>query len=336
MNTLFLRVNLKLMKSTKTSIPHRYRYSQFLHPKYWVTWAGIGIMYLISLLPYRAQMALATFLGNLMYKQGGVRLLITRTNIQACFPEMSAKQQEALVQESFVANMKGMVETTIAWWGDHKPIIEKLDVYGYEHLQEAEARGKGVILVGGHFSILDLAGPMVHSILNFNYMYRPNDNPLFDAVIERHRLRYSNKKFNKYELREMSKFIMEGNTVWYGYDQDFGARRSVFAPFFNIQTATVKAAMKLPKDTGATVLMVSQFREDNDRYSIRFSPIFEGITEDDDITAATRLNKQLEEFIRIHPEQYLWMHRRFRSRPKGEEPFYPKKKRKKKSSRKDQ
>jgi KDO2-lipid IV(A) lauroyltransferase len=187
--------------------------------------------------------------------------------------------------------------------------------------------------MGGHFSILDLAGPMVHSVSNFNYMYRPNDNPLFDAVIERHRMRYSNEKFNKHQLAEMTTFIKKGNTVWYGYDQDFGARRSVFAPFFGVQTATVRAAMKLPRKTDATVLMVSQFRTSDGHYSIRFSPIFEDLEKDDDITAASRLNAQLEAFIRIHPEQYLWMHRRFRSRPEGEMPFYPKKQRKKKKNK---
>lgn len=317
----------------KHTIPKEYYYTQYLHPKYWPTWLGIGIMFLMSLLPQKAKMSLATTLGTLMYKKGGIRLLVTRTNIQACFPELSEDQQEQIILNSFIANMKGMVESTTAWWGNHKTIIDKLDVYGFEHYQEAVDRGKGVILVGGHFSILDLAGPLVHSILPFNYMYRPNDNPLFNAVIERHRMSYSNQKFNKYELKEMSEFIKQGHTVWYGYDQDFGARRSVFAPFFGIQTATVKATMQLPRTTGATVVMVSQFREDNDRYSIRFSPIFEGIAEDDDITAATRLNKQLEDFIRIHPEQYLWMHRRFRTRPEGEAPFYPKKKRKKKKAK---
>ncbi len=287
-------------------------------------------MYLMSLLPYRGKMWLGTKLGLLMYKQGGSRLQITRANINACFPELTPEQREELVRQSFIANMKGMVETTIAWWGNHKPILDKLEIHGLEHLKEAEARGKGVILFGGHFSIMDLAGPMVNSVFKFNYMYRPNDNPLFDAVIERRRMNYRHEKFSKHQLKDMMAFIKQGNTVWYGYDQDFGAPRSIFAPFFGIQTATLKTAMALPRETGATTLMVSQMREDNGVYSIRFSPIFEGIEQEDDLTAATRLNKQLETFIRIHPEQYLWMHRRFRSRPEGEAPFYPKKKRKKK------
>lgn len=311
-------------------IPKEYYYRQFLHPKYWGTWLGIGFMLLISLLPYKAKMWLGTQLGILMYKQGGSRLQITQANINACFPELNDQARDELVRQSFIANMKGLVETTIAWWGNHQPILDKLEVHGLEHLKEAEARGKGVILVGGHFSIMDLAGPMVNSVFKFSYMYRPNDNPLFDAVIERHRLRYRHEKFSKYELKEMTTFIKQGNTVWYGYDQDFGKRRSVFAPFFGIQTATVKAAMRLPRESGATVLMLSQLREQDGIYSIRFSPILENIAEDDDVTAATRLNAQLETFIRIHPEQYLWMHRRFRSRPEGEPAFYPKKQRKKK------
>lgn len=314
----------------KQPIAKEYYYTNFLHPRYWVTWIGIGLMFLVSLLPFKAQMWLGTQLGILMYKQGGSRLQITRANINACFPKLSKTEREELIRQSFIANMKGLVETTIAWWCDHQPVLDKLKVNGLEHLKEAEARGKGVLIVGGHFSTLDLAGPMANSVFKFSYMYRPNDNPLFDAVIERHRRRYSHEKFNKHQLKDMVQFIKAGNTVWYGYDQDFGAPRSVFAPFFGIQTATLKTTMAITRDTEATIIMISQFREKNGGFSIHFSPIFEGIAEDDDLTAATRLNAQLESFIRIHPEQYLWMHRRFRSRPVGEPAFYPKKQRKKK------
>jgi KDO2-lipid IV(A) lauroyltransferase len=317
----------------KPEIAPEYYYRNFLHPKYWITWFGLFILYLISWLPYRAKQQLGTLLGFLMYKQGGNRLQVTRTNINACFPELNDEQKENLIKESFIANMKGLVETTIAWWGNHQPIIDKLEVHGYEHMKEAESRGKGVLLVGGHFSILDLAGPMANSVFDFSYMYRPNGNPLFNALIERSRTRYRHEKFNKFQIPEMNEYIKKGNIVWYGFDQDFGARRSVFAPFFGVQTATVKMAASLTRSTQATVLMVSQFREGNGTYSVRFSPIFEDLAADDDITIATRLNQQLEKFVRIHPEQYLWMHRRFHSRPEGELPFYPKKKRKKKSSR---
>ncbi|MFC3681321.1 LpxL/LpxP family acyltransferase [Bacterioplanoides pacificum] len=312
----------------KTQIYPKYYYRNFLHPKYWLTWLGISLMFLISLLPYSGKIWLGRQLGLLMLKLGGSRLQITQANIRACFPELSDTQQQQLIKDTFIANMTGMVETTTAWWGNHQPVLNNLTVYGREHLAEAEARGKGVLLVGGHFSILDLAGPMANHTFDFNYMYRPNDNPLFDALIERSRVAYSHNKFSKYELKEMMEFIRQGNTVWYGYDQDFGGKRSVFAPFFGIQTATLKAPMAIARETGATVVMISQFAEGNGKYAIHVSPILENFQDDDDVTAATRLNAQLEQFVRLHPEQYLWLHRRFRSRPEGEEPFYPKKKRK--------
>jgi KDO2-lipid IV(A) lauroyltransferase len=314
----------------KTQIYPKYYYRNFLHPKYWLTWFGISLMFLMSLLSYPAKMWLGRQLGRLMLRLGGSRLQITQANIRACFPELSKEQQDQLIEDTFIANMTGMVETTTAWWRDYQNVLDNLTVHGLEHLKEAEGRGKGVLLVGGHFSMLDLAGPMANSVFEFNYMYRPNNNPLFDALIERSRVRYTNNKFEKSELRQMVEFIQQGNTVWYGYDQDFGRKRSVFAPFFGVQTATLKAPMNIARDTGATVVMVSQFAEGDGKYAMHFSPIFEGFQDDDDVTAATRLNNQLEEFVRLHPEQYLWMHRRFRTRPEGEEPFYPKKKRKKK------
>ena len=312
----------------KTQVYPKYYYRNFLHPRYWLTWLGIGVMFLMSLLPYRSKVWLGRQLGLLMLRMGGERVRITETNIKACFPELSDIQQQQLIKDTFIANMTGMVETTTAWWRSHQPLLDNLNVYGHEHLKEAQARGNGVLLVGGHFSLLDLAGPMANSAFDFSYMYRPNDNPLFDALIERSRVRYSHHKFSKHELKDMIEFIKQGNTVWYGYDQDFGRRRSVFAPFFGVPTATLKAPMGIARDTGATVLMIAQFAEGDGKYAIHFSPIFEGIQDDDDVTAATRLNQQLESFVRLHPEQYLWMHRRFRTRPEGAEPFYPKKKRK--------
>lgn len=316
-------------KKTKPKRPE-HSYSLYLGPKYWSTWFGIFVLYLISWLPYPVKQWFGAQMGVLLYKLGGSRRTIAETNIKLCFPELSEKEQDELVIESFKANMKGMVETTIAWWCNKDKILSNMKVYGMEHYEEAKARGKGVFIIGGHFSIIDMAGPLAEHAFGFNYMYRPNDNPLFNAVIERHRRQYSTHDFTKNELPQMMEFLKGGGTVWYGYDQDFGAKRSVFAPFFNIQTATLKAPARIARDTGATCIMISQFRESSGIYSLHFSPILEDYPSGDDVADATRINAQLEEFVRIHPEQYLWMHRRFRSRPPGEESLYPKKKRKKK------
>jgi KDO2-lipid IV(A) lauroyltransferase len=284
----------------------------------------IGLMRLVSFLSYDAKQKLGSWLGMRLYKLGGSRYKTARGNIRACFPELTEQEQEELIKKTFISNAIGYIENTIGWWCPLEEYLDKLEVHGKEHLDEALARGKGVLLVGGHFSIMDFAGPLVHSVTPFNYMYRPQNNKLLDAFIERHRRRYSVHKFTKRELHEMNHFIREGNLVWYGPDQDVGVgpKRGLFAPFFGVPAATLTTPAWIARETGCTVLQLAQFREENGVYSLHFSPILEGFPGDDDLENATRINKGLEDAIRIHPEQYLWLHRRFKTRPEGEASLY--------------
>ncbi|KAA8983680.1 LpxL/LpxP family Kdo(2)-lipid IV(A) lauroyl/palmitoleoyl acyltransferase [Halospina sp. K52047b] len=307
-------------------IDPKYYYRRFLHPRYWPTWILIGVLRMLAYLPLPVLQAIGRGLGWLSYLIGAERRTIARTNISLCFPEMSAKEREKLVRESIIATTKGYVESPKAWWGNMKPHIERLEVHGKEHLEEARGRGKGILMLGGHFSILDFAGPFADAVFDFNHMYRPNNNPLFDAVIERNRRKFSGAAFNKRQLRQMINFIKEGNIVWYGCDQDFGPRYSVFAPFFGVQAATLTTPAWIARETGATVLFLSQFRDGNGVYSVHFSPVFEDYPTDDEVENATRLNQEIEKMVRRYPEQYLWVHRRFKTRPKGEPSVYPPKK----------
>lgn len=282
------------------------------------------LMYLISFLPYKAKQGLGRWLGIRLYKLGGSRYRTARGNIKACFPELSEQEQEELIKNTFISNAIGYVESTIAWWRPVQPFLDKLEVHGKAHLDEALGRGKGVLLVGGHFSIMDFAGPLVHHVTTFNYMYRPQNNKLMNAFVERSRRRYSGESFTKRQLKDMNEFIREGNLVWYGPDQDVGVgpKRGIFAPFFGVPAATLTTPEWIARETGATVLQISQFREQNGVYSVHFSPILEGFPGDDELENATRLNKGLEDAIRLHPEQYLWLHRRFKTRPEGEPSLY--------------
>ena len=306
------------------AINPEYRYTNFLHPKYLGTWLIIGLMFLISFLPYSSKQKLGAWLGMRLYKLGGSRYKTARGNIRACFPELSEEEQEELIKQTFISNAIGYVENTIGWWRPLEPYFDKLQVYGKEHLDEALNRGKGVLLVGGHFSIMDFAGPLVHHVTTFNYMYRPQNNKLLDAFIERHRMRYSAHKFTKRELKDMNEFIKQGNLVWYGPDQDVGVgpKRGIFAPFFGVPCATLTTPAWIARETGCTVIQMAQFREGNGVYSLHFFPILEGFPVEDELENASRINKGLEDSIRIHPEQYLWLHRRFKTRPEGEPSLY--------------
>jgi KDO2-lipid IV(A) lauroyltransferase len=316
-------------------IDPKYYYRNFIHPRYWGTWFAILILFLISLLPYRGKLSLGRWLGGLQYKYGKSRRQAAETNVKACFPELTDQERDELVYENCVSVATGYMESTIAWFGNPQPFIDKLEVHGREHLEEAKARGKGVILIGAHFSIIDFAGPLVHSVEPFNYMYRPQNNPLLNALVERARRKYSNKDFTKREIKPMLEFIKQGNVVWYAPDQDSSPEHSVFAPFFGVATSTLTTPAWLARETGATVLHLSQYREKGGVYSVYYSPIVEDYPGEDEVENATRLNQGLETDIKRHPEQYLWLHRRFKHRPEGEPPFYPPKKKKRKKANDD-
>lgn len=298
------------------------RWSEKLHPRHWGAWLLLGLMWLLAQLPHGAQQRVGRALGRLGYKAGGSRRAMTEANIRACFPELDAEAQDALVRRTFEANAVGMVECTQSWFGDMQRYRDSLIVDGEDVLRAALAKG-GVLLYGGHFSILDFALPLVDAVHPVAYMYRPNANPLLDEVIEARRAPFRHANFSKRELRDLIDYLRAGHMAWYAFDQDQGLKHSVFAPFFGVQTATLKTLGWLTRESGATPLFMSQWR-DNDRgqYRLRFRALPAEFPTDDDVRNATLLNAMMEEEIRRDPAQYLWLHRRFKTRPEGEPAIY--------------
>lgn len=295
--------------------------AEYFGPRYWSTWLLIGFMRLIAALPYPVQQALGTALGKLLYKLGGKRKSIAEDNIRACFPDLDEQQQAQLVRETFVANAKGYVECCIAWWCPIKPFADKMIVEGLDLVNEARAKGKGILLFGGHFSILDFALPLIAAATPVGYMYRPSDNPLMDTIIERSRRKFCTGAFTKFQMKEMIRYIKQNKMVWYAMDQDMGAKNSIFAPFFGVPAATLATLGWLARSSGAQPMFLSQFRDGDGVYRICFRNVPDFPT-NDNVENATILNRVLEEEIRRYPAQYLWLHRRFKTRPEGEERFY--------------
>lgn len=294
-----------------------------LHPRHWGVWMLLGIMWLMAQLPHGLQQRLGRALGRLGYRIGGSRRRMTEANIRACFSERSAEDQDALVRGTFEANAVGMVECTQSWFGSMVRYRRDLQVDGGDLLRDNLAKGRGVILYGGHFSILDFALPLVDAVNPIAYMYRPNASPVLDKVIEGRRAPYRHANFSKRELKELIDYLRAGNLAWYAFDQDLGLKNSVFAPFFGVQTATLKTLGWLARESGAIPMFMSQWR-DNDRgqYRLRFREVPAPFPTDDDVENATILNQMLEQEISRDPTQYLWLHRRFKTRPDGAPPIY--------------
>ena len=213
-------------------------------------------------------------------------------------------------------------ETAMSWWAPNERLAAMADVRGVEHLQEALARGRGVILMTGHFTTMELAAHILFQHVEFDAMYRPMKNRLMDAVVERARKVRGNTVFRRDDPRAMLRSLKQGHAVWYGPDQDYGRRHSVFARFFGVSAATITSTARFAAMTGAAVVPFFPQRLPEGRYRIEVLPALEGFPSGDAVADAQRVNDLIESRVLEAPEQYLWIHRRFKTRPEGEGSVY--------------
>ena len=281
-------------------------------------------MWLLAQLPIRFQWWLGKLAGLLAWRLARSRRHITAVNINLCFPELTAAQQAALVRKSFIANGIGLMELGLAWFRNPARLTSITKVHGLEHFEQALARGKGVLLLGGHYSTLDLGGSLVTEYINADVMQRDHNNPLMNAVMTRARERRYGTVLGARDLRGLFRSLKNNHAVWYATDQDYGRKDIVFAPFFNIPAGTITATSRIAERSGCAVVPFSHVRrDDRPGYDIYFHPPLENFPSGDDLQDATLINSTIEREIRRAPDQYLWMHRRFKTRPDKSDPgFY--------------
>ena len=300
----------------------------YLHPRYWMLWLGLGVMRLIALLPFRVQMALGSLLGWLMYHFARERRIYATINLELCFPEMSPAQRQQLLKQHFDSLGKGMIETSIAWWTSPARLQKLHSIDGLEHYDAAKKQGNGVILLGAHFTTLEIGIRLLSLHRTYRGMYRQHNNPLFDDIMRARRETYVEVAHERKDVRGTLRSLKENHALWYAPDQDYGRQHSVFAPFFGVPAALITATARLAKLSGAPVVPFFQTRRDDGTgYDLHLLPALENFPSDDDVADATAINHIIEEEIRQQPAQYLWVHRRFKTRPEGMQRPYPKRKR---------
>jgi len=292
-------------------------WKQALHPRYAVSWMGVLLLWCCAQLPYQYLRKLGKVIGAVMYVVARRRCHIVRVNISLCFPEKSATEQEQLVKFSMQENIIGLFESAYAWWGKPEDQYGNIDAVGLEHIKKAQEGGKGVLLVGAHYSNLDLGGLFVAHCVPVDVTYRRHNNVLFDYFIRSSRERYFAHVIERSELRVMLRGLKKGRVLWYAADQDYGRKHSVFAPFFGVEAATLNSTSKLAKMTGAAVVIVGHHRKYNGRFEVEFSPALMDFPSDSDSADAAHVNAALEQQIRKYPEQYMWVHRRFKTQREG-------------------
>lgn len=295
--------------------------AKLLKPRYWGVWFGYGLLALLTLLPFKVQMFLGKWLGRLSMKILKKRLHITRRNIQLCFPDLSPEEQEQRVIRNFEETGRGIFDTGIAWFWPEWRMRRHMRLEGEEHLKAALDSGKGIILLSAHFLTLEVQARMYGIQKPGIGVYRPHNNPLMEFFQVWGRTRSNEALVDRKDVRGIIKALRHGHTIWYAPDHDYGPHRSVFAPLFGVPAATVTGTATLAKVKNTLVLPSYAMRDDKG-YTLVLEAPPENYPTGDDLADATITNGLVERAIMRQPEHYMWLHRRFKTRPEGEPSLY--------------
>lgn len=300
--------------------------SKFFHPRYWPTWLGVGILKLIILLPWRWQMAVGKWLGILLYSVAASRRKISQINLEIAFPELSKSDLEALNRDHFISMGQGLIDAALGWWGSDEKIKKLAHVDDFHHLRDALKDGN-VIMLGAHFSSLEVGGRIMALEMPLHVTYRPHQNALIEHLVAVQRDTKYGKAIPKSNIRDMIKSIKNGSPVWYATDQNYRGKGSLPVPFFGVDAPTNTGTARLAKMTKAKVIPCITVRltgkKDNRKgYLIKAYPPLENFPSDNALHDTTRLNQILEELIKEYPEQYLWTHKRYKHYDTEKKDFY--------------
>ncbi|WP_261855434.1 kdo(2)-lipid IV(A) palmitoleoyltransferase [Pectobacterium carotovorum] len=295
-----------------------------LHPRYWTTWFGLGVLFLLVQLPYPLLMKLGSSAGRLSRVFLKRRVSIARRNLELCFPAISDDEKEAMIDNNFASLGMALVETGMAWFWSDRRVRQWFDVSGLEHLQHATAKGRGVMVIGIHFMSLELGGRAMGLCQPMMAMYRPHNNKAMEWVQTWGRSRSNKAMIDRKDLRGMVQALKRGEAVWFAPDQDYGPKGSVFAPFFAVKSAaTTNGTYTISRLAKPAMMTTVLIRKPNALgYQLVIQPELQDYPYHDEQAAACYMNKVIEKEIMRAPEQYLWLHRRFKTRPAGEVSLY--------------
>jgi KDO2-lipid IV(A) lauroyltransferase len=295
----------------------------YLAPKYWPMWLVFGLLRLMATLPIRWTQAIGAGLGLLVYRLVPSRRRVARINIRQAYPDYSEEQIRALNVASFKSLGISVFETALAWWADRDYMRSICEVEGRQHLDDALARGKGVVLLTGHFTTLEIGAMLVGLYTQLNGVYKKAHNPMFNAFMAHYRSTYGEELIENKNVRALIRGLRKGRATWFAPDQDFSEQDIVFTPFLGGIASTLTATARMAEMTGAKVVPFYPLRLDRGQgYKLVILPAIEDFPSDDIEKDSARINKAIEDMVYANPEQYGWVHKRFKYRPPGEPPIY--------------
>ncbi|WP_346351538.1 LpxL/LpxP family Kdo(2)-lipid IV(A) lauroyl/palmitoleoyl acyltransferase [Oceanimonas sp. AH20CE76] len=287
-----------------------------LHPRFWPAWLGLGVLWLlVTLLPWRAQMALGRALGRLAMKPLKSRVKVARRNLELALPELSDAERETLLKANFESVGCAVFETGMAWFWPHWRMRAITIMEGTEHVDAAVAKGQGMLLLSAHFLTLELNARQFGLYRPGVGVYRPNTNPVLEYAQVHGRCRSNKYLVDRLDIKGMLKALRAGDALWYAPDHDYGRHASVFVPFFAVdKAATITGTATLARVKKTVTLPCFTLREENGYRLVIQAPLDNFPVGDDEADAITG-NRVIEAAIRRAPEQYMWLHRRFKTQP---------------------
>lgn len=295
-----------------------------LHPRYWLTWFGLGLLFLLVQLPFPLLERLGVWMGRTSMRFLPRRVRITRRNLELCFPHLDACELEQRIVHNFESLGMGLMETGMAWFWSDARVKRWFTVNGLHNLQAAQKDKRGALIIGVHFMSLELGGRTMGLCQPMMAMYRPHNNKMMEWVQTKGRTRSNKAMIDRRDLRGMVKALKQGEAVWFAPDQDYGPKGSVFAPLFAVpQAATTSGTFMLARMAKPAMITVVLIRKERGQgYELVIQPQLEDYPLDDEQAAAAYMNKIIEREILRAPSQYLWLHRRFKTRPAGATSLY--------------
>ena len=285
--------------------------------------AVFALLWLLHFLPLAAIAAIGNAVGAIAFRLVPERRRVTRVNLERCFPAMAPAERERLARAHFRAFCRSFVEYALLWWAPRDRIERLIRVQGLEHLRALD--GAPAILFAPHFVGLDAGFARLSCEIDMVSMYARQKDRAFAERLLRGRTRFGRQRLVSRQegIRAAIAGMREGLPLYYLPDQDFGRRDAVFVPFYGVPAATVPGLSRLARMTGARVLpCTTRILPGGAGYLVEIEPPWEGFPTDDVAADTRRMNAWLEQKIPQMPEQYLWMHKRFKTRPPGEARFY--------------
>lgn len=291
--------------------------SGFWQPRYWPIWLVLVGMRLLAFCPYRMQLAVGRMLGRLAGLVLRKRRHIAATNLSLCFPQLDTAARKALLRRHFESLGMTLIEHGLGWWASTETVEKLVEVRGADHLRQAMTEGRGVVLVAGHFASLEVTGRAFRLLFpSVAALYRSSRNPFIDEILKRLRHKSVPLLIPKQNMRGMVRALRQGIPVWYAPDQSYRGEMSALLPFCGEPAMTNTALSDIVRIGKATVVPVVPRRLPDGRgYVLEIFPALENFPGESPEADALRVNALIEAQIREIPEQYYWVHRRFKGRP---------------------